>query len=164
MKNLHIYDVQSNIDCKVASSEFCDCGRLLDRIRLPTYELKLCWCREELRMKSISLFLSIKLLERLDSSKFKFKLIETPTRIHQEFKLFTVLVFVLALISVSQAASLLAVEAGPTTEIVDIGKLRNKTSKTVKLCPQKYQYAFSINCRGNDIDPHGGVKFYVNEV
>ena len=77
-------------------------------------------------------------------------------------------VVALCVISVSRAAKLFAVEAGPTTEIVDIGRLRRggaKGSQTVELCPEKYPNGFSIECREDypgEIDPSGGVKFFVN--
>lgn len=73
-------------------------------------------------------------------------------------------VVTLVVISISHAASLWAVKAGTVSNgnIMNIGKLENRKANTVKVCPEKYPNGFSIECRGNDVNPQDGVKFYVN--
>jgi len=70
-----------------------------------------------------------------------------------------------ALLTISHGASLWAVEAGSVSESgpIDIGKLSSTESKTVRICPEKYHGGFSIECRGEDIDPNGGVSFFLND-
>jgi len=68
--------------------------------------------------------------------------------------------------AVSYGASLWAVEAGSVnaaTGVVDIGKLRGKNNANpLKICPEDYLHGFSIECRGADVNPRGGVEFIVN--
>lgn len=46
---------------------------------------------------------------------------------------------------------------------MDIGKLKNGKQNTVSICPEDYPNGFSIECHGGEINPYGGVSFFVND-
>lgn len=71
----------------------------------------------------------------------------------------------LTFITMSNGASLWVVYAGKAIDNSPtyIAELTNNTASTVNICPEHYYDGFSIECRGSDINPAGGVSFFVND-
>lgn len=75
-----------------------------------------------------------------------------------------IIALALTSVSLSHGATLVLVKASnvknPSAQV--IGQLESTKETTQAICPEKYPKGFSIECMGLDINPRGGVAFYVN--